>query len=146
MYCREQQSNLPPNTNQLSCSDQYRSLLFAANFWNLHLIFISFHSFIHSLHAFQYADQVRCSTHSMAALQPALSCHFLCHVNERPINCTSSLTFSTHCFWLLPLTLEASICPNGILLGSRSSGILAKWPSHLSPQWLTIFEILATLH
>ena len=31
------------------------------------------HSFIHSLHAFQSADQVRCSRHSMAALQPALS-------------------------------------------------------------------------
>ena len=29
--------------------------------------------FIHSLHAFQSADQVRCSRHSMAALQPALS-------------------------------------------------------------------------
>ena len=29
--------------------------------------------FIHSLHAFQSADQVRCSKHSMAALQPALS-------------------------------------------------------------------------
>ena len=31
------------------------------------------HSFIHSLHAFQSADQVRCSRQSMAALQPALS-------------------------------------------------------------------------
>ena len=28
------------------------------------------HSFIHSLHAFQSADQVRCSRHSLAALQP----------------------------------------------------------------------------
>ena len=39
------------------------------------------HPFIHSSHAFQSADQVRCSTHSMAALQPALSSGFLHHVN-----------------------------------------------------------------
>ena len=31
------------------------------------------YSFIHSLHAFQSVDQVRCSRHFMAALQPALS-------------------------------------------------------------------------
>ena len=35
---------------------------------------------IHSLHAFQSADQVRCSRHSMAALQPALSWDFLHHL------------------------------------------------------------------
>ena len=31
------------------------------------------HSFILSFNAFQSADEVRCSRHSMAALQPALS-------------------------------------------------------------------------
>ena len=39
-------------------------------------------AFIHSLHAFQSADQLRCSRHSMAALQPALSWDFLHHVIE----------------------------------------------------------------
>ena len=32
------------------------------------------------------------------------------------------------------------------LFGSLSSGILAKWPSHLNLLWLTISETLATLH
>ena len=49
-------------------------------------------SFIHSLHAFQSADQVRCSRHSMAALQPALSWDFLHHVIESSATCRSSLT------------------------------------------------------
>ena len=48
--------------------------------------------FIHSSHAFQSADEVRCSRHSVAALQPALSWDFLHHVNESPANCRSSLT------------------------------------------------------
>ena len=49
-------------------------------------------SFIHSLHAFQSVDQVRCSRHSMAALQPALSWDFFHHVYESPAICKSSLT------------------------------------------------------
>ncbi len=48
--------------------------------------------FIHSLHAFQSVDQVRCSRHSMAALQPALSWDLLHHVYESPAVCKSSLT------------------------------------------------------
>ena len=44
--------------------------------------FICWLSFIHSLHAFQSADQVRCSRHSMAALQPALSWDSLHYVIE----------------------------------------------------------------
>lgn len=47
------------------------------------------HSFIHSLHALQSENQVRCSKHSMAALQPDLFWDFLHHVNERPITCKS---------------------------------------------------------
>ena len=43
---------------------------------------LDLNSFMHSLHAFQSADQVRCSRHSMAALQPALSWGFLHHVIE----------------------------------------------------------------
>ena len=39
--------------------------------------------FIHSLHAFQSADQVQRSRHSMAAVY---------HVNASPANCRSSLT------------------------------------------------------
>ena len=50
------------------------------------------HSFIHSLHAFQSADQVRCSRHSVAALQPALSWGLLHHVNGSPAHCRPSLT------------------------------------------------------
>ena len=112
----------------------------------LHFVY-GYDPFIHhSSHAIQSADQERCNKHSMAALQPALSWDALHHVNERPINCQSSLTKSTHCFWLLPLTPELSICQNSLLLGSRSSGILAKWPSYLNLLWLTIFEMLATLH
>ena len=38
-----------------------------------------------------------------------------------------------------------SIWPHSTLFGSLSLGILAKWPSHLTFQWLTIFESLATL-
>ena len=37
------------------------------------------HSFIHQKHAFQSAEEVRCSRHSMAALQPALSWELLHH-------------------------------------------------------------------
>ena len=48
--------------------------------------------FIHSLHAFQSADQVQCSRHSVAALQPALSWNFPHHVNKNPSNCRYSLT------------------------------------------------------
>ena len=44
-------------------------------------------TFIHSFHAFQFADQARCSRHSMAALQPALSWDFLHHVIESSANC-----------------------------------------------------------
>ena len=54
------------------------------------LALMSKYLFIHSLHAFQSADQVRCSRHSMAALQPALSWDFLHHVNESSVNCRSS--------------------------------------------------------
>ena len=42
-------------------------------------------------------------------------------------------------------SLGAVSC-NYALFGSLSSGILAKWPSHLNLLWLTIFETLATLH
>ena len=51
---------------------------------NVPVIFIhSFiHSFLHSLQAFRSVDQVRCSRHSLAALQPALSCDILHHVYE----------------------------------------------------------------
>ena len=52
----------------------------------------SIHSFIHSLHAFRSVDQVRCSRHSMAALQPALSWDFFHHVYESPAIRKSSLT------------------------------------------------------
>ena len=51
------------------------------------------HAFIiHSLHAFRSVDQVRCSRHSMAALQPALSWDFFHRVYESPAICKSSLT------------------------------------------------------
>ena len=59
---------------------------------------IPFCAFNHALHAFQPADQVRCSRHSMTALQPALSWDLLHHVEESPANCRFSLTQSIHCF------------------------------------------------
>ena len=49
------------------------------------------HSFLNSLHALQAVDQVHCSRHSMAALQPALSWDFLHQVYESPAICKSSL-------------------------------------------------------
>ena len=55
------------------------------------LCIIKLVSFIHSLHAFQSVDQVRCSKHSMAALQAALSWDLLHQFSESPANCRSSL-------------------------------------------------------
>ena len=46
-------------------------------------------SLIRSLHPFQSIDQVHCSRHSMAVLQPALSWDFLLHVYDGSTVCSA---------------------------------------------------------
>ena len=78
----------------------------------------AFSTFVHSfpsIHAFQFpADLVRCSRHSMAALQPALPWDFLHHVNESPAYCRRLLNMPSckRATCLCEPKLSAQSCSN----------------------------------